>query len=708
MSSSTISTPGGSSSQNTSTQKRERASAPKSRGGCVSCKRTHLKCDEAKPTCSRCTKLRLACEYKKPEKKPKARDIDRSVQRAILPKDASRELVIRSQSPSAESDASSSQTDVMPLVRSRNQEKWRLLEHMTGRQTTIPASIELWDCLSIDMPLKSKELFQYFYQADRAPQLLSGEQPKDSLMTIINEPYAFRSALLLAALHFAWNTGSLQSFEATFLVHKVHAIRTVDEWIAGRKFSLITAIIRQIATLCFAEVMGQSDDADDYIEQELADRYFIFTYTCFVGFRSRLEEYLRHNGSSETVYDMTPKMILSLTHAFQRSEIPTGGLWVKLAALRQLPSFFNPLPPGAKLNAIDGYDTICCLRDLTKELDKVRVQNLTEVETSKAVFERVWSNGAASKILVHYVFSHIRSVAPEDTSTDDTRERFMTTWCGMYIATNLYLNHGLDACKPHVMEQKTHRHMIYLFQRDLALFRTRLEQGSSTDRNFLFWQIFLGAMSSQDSPMTQFFNQGIRDWSKITSITQCSHASQKYKGFSASNLTATMGSAISSLWTPQKLLVGTVGLPQAGKTSIASKLKHNTIPVEWKPTYVVDLAENGDITVNGQPYNLFDYGGDVKFRPCWRSFLAKLDSILWVVDTGILEYKAVLVFANKQDSPKAMSVDEIIDELGLRHELKKKSARCQILPCSAATGEGLAKGLEWLVTTQKLIKIPNT
>ncbi|KAF4454394.1 ADP-ribosylation factor [Fusarium albosuccineum] len=155
-----------------------------------------------------------------------------------------------------------------------------------------------------------------------------------------------------------------------------------------------------------------------------------------------------------------------------------------------------------------------------------------------------------------------------------------------------------------------------------------------------------------------------------------------------------MGSAISSLWMPQKLWVGMVGLPEAGKTSIVSKLKRNTIPVEWKPTYAVDLADNGDVTVNGQPYNLFDYGGDIKFRPCWRSFLAKLDSILWVVDStdrealpeakdelwrlltaDILEYKAVLVFANKQDSPKAMSVDEIIDGLGLRDELKK-SSRC--------------------------------
>ncbi|KAF5690896.1 hypothetical protein FCIRC_627 [Fusarium circinatum] len=43
--------------------KPKRSSAPKSRSGCLSCKRMHLKCDEAKPTCSRCQKSQRSCEY---------------------------------------------------------------------------------------------------------------------------------------------------------------------------------------------------------------------------------------------------------------------------------------------------------------------------------------------------------------------------------------------------------------------------------------------------------------------------------------------------------------------------------------------------------------------------------------------------------------------------------------------------------------------
>jgi len=52
----------------------------------------------------------------------------------------------------------------------------------------------------------------------------------------------------------------------------------------------------------------------------------------------------------------------------------------------------------------------------------------------------------------------------------------------------------------------------------------------------------------------------------------------------------------------------------------------------------------------------------------------------------------LLVFANKQDLPNAMSVAELTDKLGL-HSLKRKwfiQAAC------ATTGDGLYEGLDWL------------
>ncbi|KAK0726327.1 hypothetical protein B0T21DRAFT_32807 [Apiosordaria backusii] len=67
-----------------------RASVPKVRSGCVTCKRRHVKCDEAKPACQRCLKWQGFCDgYKATELAP--------------PKDDKRR---RRSSPSARSDRS--------------------------------------------------------------------------------------------------------------------------------------------------------------------------------------------------------------------------------------------------------------------------------------------------------------------------------------------------------------------------------------------------------------------------------------------------------------------------------------------------------------------------------------------------------------------------------------------------------------------------
>merc|ERR1712000_47757 len=53
----------------------------------------------------------------------------------------------------------------------------------------------------------------------------------------------------------------------------------------------------------------------------------------------------------------------------------------------------------------------------------------------------------------------------------------------------------------------------------------------------------------------------------------------------------------------------------------------------------------------------------------------------------------LLVFANKQDLPNAMSVAEVTDKLGL-HALR--SRKWYIQSCCACSGDGLYEGLDWL------------
>lgn len=85
------------------------------------------------------------------------------------------------------------------------------------------------------------------------------------------------------------------------------------------------------------------------------------------------------------------------------------------------------------------------------------------------------------------------------------------------------------------------------------------------------------------------------------------------------------------------------------------------------------MIEVDTITRNGQSFDLFDFVGDEKLRACWRSFFAPKDAIIFVVDSADrdsmdeageelhrlflverLEFKPIVVFANKQDSPVGM------------------------------------------------------
>ncbi len=63
-----------------------------------------------------------------------------------------------------------------------------------------------------------------------------------------------------------------------------------------------------------------------------------------------------------------------------------------------------------------------------------------------------------------------------------------------------------------------------------------------------------------------------------------------------------------------------------------------------------------------------------------------------------LREAVILVFANKQDLPNAMSAAEITDKLGL-HSLR--SRLWYIQAACATTGDGLYEGLDWLSATLK-------
>ncbi|CAH1762781.1 8932_t:CDS:2 [Entrophospora sp. SA101] len=124
------------------------------------------------------------------------------------------------------------------------------------------------------------------------------------------------------------------------------------------------------------------------------------------------------------------------------------------------------------------------------------------------------------------------------------------------------------------------------------------------------------------------------------------------------------------------------------------------------------------VTYKNVKFNVWDVGGQDKIRPLWRHYYTGTQGLIFVVDSQdrdrIDEAKQelhrilsdremkdclLLVFANKQDLPTAMSPTEVTEKLGL-HRMKDRA--WYVHPSCATTGEGLFEGLNWLSQNTKM------
>jgi ADP-ribosylation factor protein 1 len=185
-----------------------------------------------------------------------------------------------------------------------------------------------------------------------------------------------------------------------------------------------------------------------------------------------------------------------------------------------------------------------------------------------------------------------------------------------------------------------------------------------------------------------------------------------------------MGSFFSSLFdgfgtADMRILM--IGLDAAGKTTVLYKLKLGeivtTIPtigfnvetVKYKNIKYVFISRK---LLTCFSFTVWDVGGQDKIRALWRHYYNNTEGIIFVVDSNdrerineaALELQKVLredelrdatllVLANKQDLPNAMSVAEVTDKLGL-HSLR--SRQWYIQAACATSGDGLYEGLDWL------------
>eukprot|EP00199_Chlamydomonas_sp_CCMP681_P003384 CAMPEP_0119104206 /NCGR_PEP_ID=MMETSP1180-20130426/2469_1 /TAXON_ID=3052 ORGANISM="Chlamydomonas cf sp, Strain CCMP681" /NCGR_SAMPLE_ID=MMETSP1180 /ASSEMBLY_ACC=CAM_ASM_000741 /LENGTH=177 /DNA_ID=CAMNT_0007088893 /DNA_START=136 /DNA_END=669 /DNA_ORIENTATION=- len=156
-----------------------------------------------------------------------------------------------------------------------------------------------------------------------------------------------------------------------------------------------------------------------------------------------------------------------------------------------------------------------------------------------------------------------------------------------------------------------------------------------------------------------------------------------------------------------------LGLDNAGKTTILYRLQVGEV-VSTIPTIGFNVET---VTYKNIKFQVWDLGGQTSIRPYWRCYYPNTQAIIYVVDStdtdrigiskeefhAILEEEElkdslILVYANKQDLPGALSDAEIAEGLGL-HDIKSRD--WAIFKTSAVRGEGLFEGLDWLSTLLK-------
>ena len=119
-------------------------------------------------------------------------------------------------------------------------------------------------------------------------------------------------------------------------------------------------------------------------------------------------------------------------------------------------------------------------------------------------------------------------------------------------------------------------------------------------------------------------------------------------------------------------------------------------------------------------FGVWDIGGQTKLRPLWAHYFNNTDGLIYVVDSQdaermdeakeTLDYLlnseelkdcSLMVYANKQDMPGALTVSQISEKLGLTNIRNRKwyvQATC------ATRGDGLYEGLDWMTKNMNTTK----
>ncbi|KAE9551021.1 hypothetical protein FO519_005755 [Halicephalobus sp. NKZ332] len=163
-------------------------------------------------------------------------------------------------------------------------------------------------------------------------------------------------------------------------------------------------------------------------------------------------------------------------------------------------------------------------------------------------------------------------------------------------------------------------------------------------------------------------------------------------------------------WSDKEHKVVIIGLDNAGKTTILYSFVTGEV-VHTSPTIGSNVEQFTWRNIN---FSMWDIGGQETYRSTWSTYYTQAEVVIVVVDSTdrkrlpvtkeeiyrmlaheALQKASILVYANKQDIKGAMTAAEISTELSLT---SIKTHQWHIQACSALTGVGVQKGLEWIAS----------
>lgn len=184
-----------------------------------------------------------------------------------------------------------------------------------------------------------------------------------------------------------------------------------------------------------------------------------------------------------------------------------------------------------------------------------------------------------------------------------------------------------------------------------------------------------------------------------------------------------LSKAMGRLFGSKEMRILMLGLDAAGKTSTAQAEMHVVfarlltclailykLKLNQSVTTIPTVGFNVEtVTYKNVKFNVWDVGGQDKIRPLWRHYYTGTQGLIFVIDSADrdridearqelhriisdreMRDSLLLVFANKQDIPGAMTPAEVTDKLQLQ---KLKDRLWYVHPSCATTGDGLFEGL---------------